>query len=329
MNRNKVLIALVFILVIVVAVQTAFIVGRNSVEDTPTLVEQEDTTEVEEVAPVEETPKFVSKFSKYAISHADYQLTDDNFVYCFYDETIDRIKKTYRLNKGYYWTDNKCVQHRVYVQPEIADKQHLVYDICAGIFDLFFVDDALNKFLDLNRKDIQCNYGYAQGLYDRLADYFTKVETKKHKLTVNFVNSTRSTETYMTQVSDMILLETKMSEVLTNWHRCSTTLLSSYDEQFKGGDFINGKIPKEYHARFIRTVNKLATNQLQREVHFEDYYNVNFSKHGLLVEVHDIGDEDSCNYQFVYLPYEEFDKAWFYPEDVKVLKDLGYVPLLW
>lgn len=328
MNRNKVLIALVFILVIVVAVQTAFIVGRNSVEDTPAVVEQEDTTEVEEVAPVEETPKFVSKFSKYAISHADYQLTDDNYVYCLSDKTKKRITNSFTVSKPYK-RQFSCIQHRTYVQREIINESEIIQNNCMGVFTFFYTDSPIARFLNIDVKNLTCSYQTAQQIYNTLSDRISKVENKKLKLSLDFARSLGSTESYLTKISDMYLLETKKSDATTNWMYCDTRLRSEVEQEFYGWDHLNDKVLSEYHARFIKTVNKLATNQLQREVNFEQYYRINFSKHGLVVQVHDIGDEDSCNYQFVYLPYEEFDKAWFYPEDVKVLKNLGYVPLLW
>lgn len=333
MNKNKVLIAVVVLLVIILAVQTAFIVGRNSsgaaadsVDTQASAVVQESEQELVQ-EPEEETPKFVSKFSKYAISHFDYELTDDNFVYCLSDKTKKRITNTFTINKPYK-RQYSCIQHRTYVQREIIYGKEIVLDHCMGMFLIFGWKDV-DKFLKVDLNNMLCSYQQAQELYKTMADRFAKVENKQLKLTQSFANSLTSTESYLTKTSDMYLIETKRTSSISNWKYCVTKLVSENENQFTGDNYINGKVLSEYQAPFIKTVNRLATNQLQREVYFRDYNVINFSKHGLVVEVHDIGDDDECNYQFVYLPYEEFNKAWFYPEDVEALKRLRYVNLLW
>lgn len=251
-------------------------------------------------------PPIKSFYSKYKGKHSDvkYELSDLNFSYCLEPEEL-RNARDYWID--YLSKDFTCVNHKHY------------YHLDGGTYTAGDVNENISGdiiwwFTDINlldKKKYARTPEDAAKAYSQVRELFSKYlkNPKQNNQDGKLLNGLAERTIVYTETTDKVL--------------DSQVLVGEEKRVFPGGDVMyfsslagynfKNVVVEKYQSLFIGRINKLATARLQREVYFEPEYSF-FGRrlNGLVVSVYDKGaDKRSTAYEYLYLPLESFDLAWF------------------
>lgn len=264
-------------------------------------------------------PPIKSFYSKYKGKHSDvkYELSDLNFSYCLEPQELRNLHNAWSdVSK-----DFTCVNHKHYYHLDGGYTSKRINQKISGEIIWWFTYINL-----LDKKKYTGTPEDATKAYSQVRELLPKYlkNPKQNYQDGKLLNGLAERTIVYTETADKVL----GSQVLVGEEK--RVFLNGEVMYFSAVGGYNSKdiVVEKYYSLFIGRINKLATARLQREVYLNPEYSAfYFGLNGLVVSVYDKGaDKRSTAYEYLYLPLESFDLAWFTDDFRAVIfvSDLGY-----